>query len=350
MPTIHDLSLEIIERIFIIAGEADGNKSLRAAALVCHAWTPTAQRVLWRVMRLTSTTASRLQLGWIVKYPIGELMLENTWQDAVPGPLTAGILAMVQGVRVLDLRGGGIDPGWLCTHNLRSEYDHRTPSIECSPAFADVKSLYLDLVLHRPTSTTFVLPFALTSLALRFGGGYDPTEPGGLPPALLEALARQPSIVSLKLACYGHSDDPYGLLIHLLPLAPQLITLDLSMGGERDNFIQRCTRLKYLSSSTRLGQITAPLEIWKIDGCYHDVVRRVLNILNASELGLTKPLRLELNMAMRPMLDGMWDYTRGACRRDMKRWAEGWDDLEEVCLRRKIKLVIARVGLFGGVG
>lgn len=96
-----------------------------------------------------------------------------------------------------------------------------------------------------------------------------------------------------------------------------------------------------------LSRVAASLEDWAIYHCTHSNVRGVLDILNESRLGLTIPLRVELRMTTRPMGDGMDDATPGACRRDMKRWAEGWEDLEDLRRRSKIELIVERQG-YGG--
>jgi hypothetical protein len=197
---------------------------------------------------------------------------------------------------------------------------------------ADLKSLSLGHTQVASTNNP-AYHFSLTHLAVRYAED-------DLCDETLAALSRQVSITSLYLYLDGSA---VGILGQLSPLASQLVRLDLAMVGDDDAavpqivdpFLKRCTRLKHLTfwaeDTPSVIHLPRPLESWTSRYCDEAEVVSILDVLNSKATAVSKLERLCI------LPDDTSDVIEAVC--EAQSW-EGWQELEEVCQQKKIKLTL----------
>jgi hypothetical protein len=122
--TIHDLPLEIIGRIIIIAYPApsaslserrERYRFLKATSLVCREWTPFAQEELWFDVELFENTVESFLEGGAGRHATHWLRVECWWREKS----VQAVLRDVRGVRDLELYNCPISIDWLCGDNFK---------------------------------------------------------------------------------------------------------------------------------------------------------------------------------------------------------------------------------------
>jgi hypothetical protein len=157
----------------------------------------------------------------------------------------------------------------------------------------------------------------------------------------LAALSCQVSITSLYLYLDGSAAEMLG---QLSPLASQLVRLDLGVVDDDeaavpqivDPFLKRCTRLKHLTfwaeDTPSVIHLLLSLESWTLTYCHEANIASILDVLDSKATAVSKLQRLTIH------------YDSGTrpsdAIRKVQMW-EGWQELEEVCQQKKIKLTLA---------
>lgn len=143
--TIHDLPLEIIQRIMRTAYPvyclhhtqlSESQQFFFNASLVCRGWRLFAQAELWSFVNVSSKNMAQFSAAGPGLSPVKILQIEEV-EDADPSVLES-ILCNVRGVECLYIEGGTIESSWLC-HPVQEGRGERR-RVQVHPSLASSRS------------------------------------------------------------------------------------------------------------------------------------------------------------------------------------------------------------------
>lgn len=300
MPTIHNLSLEIIEHIFSIAypvSQAGGGSKrqprtlfLLAVSLVCRDWTPCAQRVLRAHVYLSHRTIDGFLRASSAQVPVQMLhiIVQGTNSTSVEM-----LLHKVRGVQDLTLESGSLSVDCLCGSNMKGNPQPLLMSIRISDIVsrsADLKKLYLCDIAEVTSPVYRRSSFDLTAIKLFFN-----KQPSSF--QLMRALSQQSAVTSFHLTTSQF--DPATLLRCLAPLAQQLRTLvlnstySLSHSVAAGDFLSHCSGLEHLTIDRALIEVVnccvaVPLVSLMIKGFGAEEVTSLVDVLREPSIAIAK--------------------------------------------------------------